>query len=133
MFSVKDCGHASRDVAGTISGMWFLDEEPQESIYDSYKDGEYGSTLSIVGDEERITIGNLGPTPTSWVYPNNPTYLLPENVTNEHCYQIDGSNPNQNAGWAYFKLISNTKVHVSYSSTGTCPDSFPANSKIYYK
>ena len=133
VFSVKDCGHASRDVAGTISGMWFLDEEPQESIYDSYKEGEYGSTLSIVGDEERITIGNLGPTPTSWVYPNNPTYLLPENVTNEHCYQIDGPNPSQNAGWVYFKLISNTKVHVSYSSTGTCPDSFPANSKIYYK
>lgn len=133
VFSVKDCGRSSRDLAGTISGMWFLDEEPRESIYETYKEGDYGSTVSVVGDEERITIGNLGTAPTSWVYPTNPTYVLPEEVTDEHCYQIDGQNPSQNAGWAYFKLISSTEARVAYSATGTCPDSFPANSKTYYK
>ncbi|MDP2665984.1 MAG: hypothetical protein Q8P05_00580 [Candidatus Diapherotrites archaeon] len=133
LFTVKDCGRSSRDVIGTISGMWFLDKEPQENIYDGYKDGDYGSTLSIVGDEERITIGNLGPNPTSWVYPTNPTYTLPEKVIDEHCYQIDGYNPSQNAGWVYIKLISSTEARVSYSPTGTCPDSFPESSKVYYK
>ena len=133
LFSIKDCGHSSRDVTGTISGMWFLDEEPQESIYEGYKDGDYGSTLSIVGDEERITIGNLGPTPVSWVYPTNPTHMLPEKVTNEHCYQFDGYAPGQYAGWAYFKLVSPTQIQAAYSPSGTCPDSFPGNGKTYYK
>ena len=32
LFSVKDCGHSSRDMIGTISGMWFLDEELGENI-----------------------------------------------------------------------------------------------------
>lgn len=133
VFSVKDCGHSSRDVAGTISGMWFLDAQPGESIYETYDDGDYGSTLSIVGDEERITIGNLGPATALWVYSNNPTYILPEKVTSEHCYQIDGQNPSQDAGWVYIKLVSNTEAKVSYSPTGTCPGSFPATSKTYYK
>lgn len=132
-FKVKQCGSASRDVAGTLSGMWFLDREPQASIYESYKDGEYGSTLSLVGDEERVTIGNLGQRNTTWVYANNPTYRLPENVTSEHCYQFDGFSPGDRSGWAYFNIISATELEVVYSSTGICPAAFPAGAKKYYK
>ena len=133
VFTVKDCGKSSRDVTGTISGMWFLDKEPQESIYETYKDGEYGSTLSIVGDEVRITIGNLGTVPTQVVYANNSTYKLPETVTDEHCYAFTGSTPTETSGWVYFKLVSDTEAKVSYSATGKCPDRFPNTSKTYYK
>lgn len=132
-FTVKDCGKVSRDLSGTIAGMWFLDKEPQESIYESYKDGAYGSTLSIVGDEERVTIGNLGQQKVSWVYNTNPSYLLPETVTNEHCYQFDAFTPGETAGWAYFKILSDTELEVFFSQTGTCPTSFPSNAKRYYK
>lgn len=132
-FKKKDCGSSSRDVAGTLSGMWFLDREPQESIYETYKDGEYGSTLSIVGDEERVTVGNLGQKNVSWVYANNPTYKLPETVTGEHCYQFDGFSPGDKSGWVYLKIISETELDVVFSQTGTCPTSLPSGAKRYYK
>lgn len=133
LFKIKDCGKSSRDIKGTISGMWFLDKEPQENIYDGYKEGDYGSTLSIVGDEERITIGNLGNSKVSWTYNNNPTYKLPEQVTTEHCYQFDGFNAGEPAGWVYFKIISETELDVAFSQSGVCPSSIPSNSKRYYK
>ncbi|MEX0616277.1 MAG: hypothetical protein WD231_00525 [Candidatus Woykebacteria bacterium] len=133
LFKVKDCGKSSRDVAGTISGMWFLDKEPQENIYDSYKDGHYGSTLSIVGDEERVTIGNLGTSNVSWTLSKNPTYKLPEEVANQHCYQLDVFTPGETSGWVYLKLISEVELDVVFSQTGTCPSAFPGNAKRYYK
>ncbi|MDO8604596.1 MAG: hypothetical protein Q7K40_04370 [bacterium] len=133
LFKTKDCGKSSRDVAGTISGMWFLSQEPQNNIYESYKEGLYGSTLSIVGDEERITIGNLGESRMSWIYNNNPTYKLPEQVKSEHCYKFDGFTPGDNRGWVYFKFVSDTQLDVFFSQTGTCPYSLPPNAKRYYK
>lgn len=135
IFKIKNCGQASRDAAGTLSGMWFLDKEPQENIYEGegYKDGEYGSTLSLVGDEERIAVGNLGRNNISLTYANNPTYKLPEEVRDEHCYQFDGFTPGSANGWAYFKLISDTELDVVFSQTGTCPVSFPSGAKRYYK
>lgn len=133
LFKIKDCGKSSRDIAGTISGMWFLSQEPQESIYESYKEGLYGSTLSIVGDEERVAIGNLGESNMSWTYRNNPTYRLPEEVKSEHCYEFDGFTPRDTRGWAYFKVVSDTEMDVFFSKTGTCPRSLPSGAKRYYK
>ncbi len=133
IFKVKDCGKSSRDVSGTVSGMWFLDKEPQESIYDSYKEGDYGSTLSIAGDEERITIGNLGSSATSLIYNNNPTYKLPEQITSEHCYQFNSFTASETKGWVYLKLISDIEMQVSYSDSGACPSQFPQIHKTYYK
>lgn len=130
LFKVKDCGNSSQDVAGTISGMWFLDKEPQGWIYESYKDGDYGSTLSIVGDEERVTVGNLGQNRVSWAHNNNPTYKLPKEITTEHCYQFDSRGE---AGWVYFKVVSDTELDVVFKQTGNCPSSFPSNAKRYYK
>lgn len=133
LFKVKDCGNSSRDVKGTISGMWFLDKVPKGWIYDSYKDGDYGSTLSIVGDEESITIGNLGQSKLSRIYSSNPTYKLPQEITNQHCYQFDGFAQGESSGWAYLKVISDTELDVVFSQTGKCPVSFPSNPKRYYK
>jgi len=132
LFKEKSCGNASRDKAGTISGMWFLDKEVKASIYDSYKEGDYGSPVSVVGDEESITIGHLGQSVMTRIYSNNPTYKLPTEITNEHCYQIQ-ENSNAN-GYIYFKVIDNLTTEIYYSPTGNCPQSFPSSgSKTYYK
>ena len=112
--------------------MWFLDKEVKASIYDSYKEGDYGSPVSVVGDEESITIGHLGQSVMTRIYSNNPTYKLPTEITNEHCYQIQ-ENSNAN-GYIYFKVIDNLNTEIYYSPTGNCPQSFPSSgSKTYYK
>ena len=133
IFRVKDCGKISRDLAGTISGMWFMDKDIGESIYDGYKNGNYGTTVSIVGDEERITFGNLGPNNVFWIYANNPTYKLPTEVNGEHCYQIYSTNDNNSDGYAYFKVIDDMTMEVYYSPSGQCPSAIPSSAKRYYK
>lgn len=136
LFKVKNCGNSSRDVAGTISGMWFLDKEIVGSIYDYYMDGDYGSPVSIVGDEERISIGNLGrQEPVIYIYSTNPTYKLPEEITKEHCYQkYQNFENSDSSGYVYFKVVDNSTIDVSFSSSGTCPGNFPSSgSKLYYK
>lgn len=132
IFEVKNCGTASRDKAGTISGMWFLSKEITGSIYEDYKEGDYGSPLSIMGDEEAVSIGNIGTTSALYrIYSNNPTYKLPTQVTDEHCYQIKYGSTNQ--GYVYFKLIDTSTTDVYYSSSGNCPSTMPQNAKRYYK
>lgn len=131
LFEVKDCGTASRDKEGTISGMWFLDKEVVGEIYNDYKDGEYGSPISLVGDEEAITFGNIGQSPTLRVYSTDPTYKLPIQVTGEHCYQFNQNS--RGSGYAYFKIINDKTMDVYYSSSGNCPSSMPQNPKRYYK
>lgn len=131
LFEVNDCGTASRDKAGTISGMWFLDKEIVGEIYDNYKDGEYGSPISLVGDEEAVTFGNLGQSATLKVYSNDPTYKLPIQVTGEHCYQF--SQNSRGTGYAYFKVVDDKTMDVYFSSSGDCPSIMPQNSKRYYK
>jgi len=133
LFEVQECGPISRDFPGTISGQWYLDKEFSSSINKDYKDGDYGRSLPIVGDEERITIGSLGDEPTHLVYPNNPTYKAPKDVTDEHCYQLY-PNFGDAEGWVYFKLIDNETMDVVYSSTGNCPSIFPEGmGKRYYR
>ncbi|MEK6894859.1 MAG: hypothetical protein AABX10_05360 [Nanoarchaeota archaeon] len=129
IFEVKDCGSASRDKAGAISGMWFLNKEITGTIYEDYKEGDYGSPLSIMGDEEAVSIGNIGLTsPIYRIYTDNPTYKLPSQVTDEKCYQFSSS-----GGYAYFKLIDASTMDVYYSSSGNCPEAIPQGGKRYYK
>lgn len=132
IFEVKDCGKASRDQAGTISGMWFLSKEITGAIYEDYNEGDYGSPLSIMGDEEAVSIGNIGTTNALYrIYSNNPTYKLPTQVTSEHCYQIKFGSTDQ--GYVYFKIIDESTADVYYSPSGSCPSSMPEGEKRYYK
>ncbi|MEK6915750.1 MAG: hypothetical protein AABW89_04390 [Nanoarchaeota archaeon] len=132
IFEVKDCGSVSRDKEGTISGMWFSNKEIQGTIYEDYKEGDYGSPLSIMGDEEAATVGNIGTSSALHrIYSDNPTYKLPTEVTTEHCYQIKSNLGNQ--GYVYLKLIDTETMDVYYSATGSCPSEIPTNAKRYYK
>lgn len=136
LFEVKECGPISREFPGTISGLWFLDKEVSDTsdyYTDYYKDGDYGSVLPIVGDEEGITIGGLGDSAIERVYTNNPTYIAPKDVTGEHCYKISTYSPNDDAGYVYFKLIDDETMDVFYSRAGSCPSGFPDGEKRYYR
>ncbi len=130
LFEKKECGSSSRDVPGSISGMWFLEKEVKGYPFEEegYKDGDYGSTLPISGDEAQITIGNLGQSNAVVVYSNSSTFKLPEEVMDEHCYQFQG------AGYAFFKVIDEISMDVYYSASGSCPAEFPSSgAKRYWK
>lgn len=136
LFKEKDCGNASRDVPGTISGMWFLDKEISGYPFEEegYKDGDYGSTLPISGDEAQVTIGNLGSSNTIAIYADNPTYKLPWDVRDEHCYQIEQGYGASREGYVYFRVVDDESIDVYYSATGICPSEFPeGEGKRYWK
>lgn len=133
--SAKECGPISRDFPGTISGMWFLDEEITKSVYDYSQEGTYGSALPIVGNHDRVIIGTLGGRTSTFIYPSDPTFIDPKKVTGEHCYQLyQYANPSAPGGFAYFKLADAATMKVFFSENGQCPGSFPAiGGATYYR
>ncbi len=127
----KNCGSNSRDVKGSIAGMWHLTQDGVQEAYD----GQYASPFSIYKtsanelilyeiNRKRYIIGE-----------KNQTYKDPALVTDSHCYNLTqyGHEVSTN-GYAYFKVLSDTKMQLSYKSTGACPATFPENSTmIYYR
>lgn len=120
-YSGATCRSASRDVAGTLSGLWYLDKSPY---------GDFAADLAIASDfDGELRIGGLGGH-TMFVsdYPTKPK--LPEDVkiNDEVCYEDGGG-----SSFAYFKVLSNTEVKVAYGYNG-CPASFPnTNTEIYHR
>lgn len=122
----KDCGSISKDVAGTISGMWHLDKNPGSGISEKL-DGIYASPLSVFKNSAgQVTIDQVDNKRLD-IEPENPTNKDPEEIKTEHCYQLS-------SGYAYFKIISDTQMQFSYSNSSSCPAIFPeAQSKTYYR
>ncbi|MDO8554412.1 MAG: hypothetical protein Q7S22_06400 [Candidatus Micrarchaeota archaeon] len=129
----KQCGPASRDYPGTISGLWFLDKEVKKLMYDYSQEGNYGSLLAVVGDSDRVLIGTIGNRRSTFIYPNEPTYKDPKDVTDQHCYQLHPYNsPSQSEGYIFFKLVDEKTMKVFYGETGQCPDVFPVTGWMTY-
>jgi hypothetical protein len=100
---------ADQDIAGTISGEWFVPEK-------------YGSVMAIgtsLLGSARITYSGMSHEQfadefTISVSPNEQTYIHPIQVTSEHCYQ----SPDGDA-YVNLELVSPTDLQVEYG-TGTC-------------
>ncbi len=127
---IRDCGTVERDINGTISGMWFLDEVPLRSVHDTVKEGIYGSPMPIADDGERIVVGRIDEA-NIWIAHDNPTYKDPTEVTDEHCYQ-NMLTPETHDGYVYFKVISDMEMRAFISETGSCPESFPGEGWVSY-
>lgn len=114
----------SRDKAGTIAGAWFDTEAIQslENVVNSIS-----PLLIATALDGHVKIGR-GNEPVYRIFPTQPTYKDPEEITSAHCYAIESS------GYFYFQLQPNGNLNVFYSATGTCPDSFPESGfTTYYK
>ena len=105
---------ADQDIAGTISGEWFLPDK-------------YGPVMAIgtsLLGSARVTYSGMSHEQfaegfTISVSPNEQTYIHPAQVTSEHCYQsADGDE------YANLELVSPTDLQVEYGS-GTCADRTP--------
>lgn len=128
------CGTPSKDKKGTLSGLWHLKKEGID--FGSY-DGDYADPFSIyMRADKSIMIYEMARKYFT-VYPTNPTYKNPEEITSSHCYLLtDNWNPNafKSQGYAYFRVDSDTQMSVFYSSSGSCPKEFPERAaKVYYR
>ena len=105
---------ADQDIAGTISGEWFLPDKyaPVMAIGTSLL-GSARITYSAMSHEQFADEFTIS------VNPNEQTYIHPAQVTSEHCYQsADGDT------YANLELVSPTDLQVEYGS-GTCADRTP--------
>lgn len=122
-----DCGNPSNDIAGTLAGTWFFDEDTGKT--DEQLTGHYASPLSVYQDSaQRVIIDLIANTQFRIDNGTNPA-----NVTSEQCYKLT-SQSGQAAGYAYFKLTTPTVMKLAYSATGACPAAFPeTGSRTYYR
>lgn len=131
----KTCGNPSKDVKGSISGLWHLSKEvdPMKMIMGEYA-GDYATPFSIYKDSAgQIVIYEIG-RKRYILGSENPTYKDPAVVTTEHCYSLSQYPGERRGGYAYFKVISDMEMKVAYSANESCPVSFPdASATSYYR
>ena len=129
----ETCGTVSRDVKGSIAGLWYFTEDPIEGIIQE-KEGVYAGPLAVYkASDDTIVLHEINDGGHE-IYPETNSYKDPSEITGEHCYALTDNYYFKPAGYAYFKVIDDYTMKLSYSSDGSCPDSFPAsNARTYYR
>jgi len=128
----KNCGTSTKDKKGTLSGLWHLKKDGID--FGSY-DGDFADPFSVYMRADKSVIIYEMVKKTFVIYPTNPTYKNPEDITDSHCFLLtDNWNPSEYQGYAYFKVNSATHISVVYSPSGSCPDIFPSDqAKTYFR
>jgi hypothetical protein len=124
-----DCGCATKDVAGTLSGIWWLSTNgtniEEQGMFTSplfiYNNSAGGTSLGYV-NKKRYKITS-----------DNPTNKDPATVTDEHCYNLINPWDGSSDGYAYFKIISDTEMRLAAGTSGKCPTTFPEEYVTYYR
>lgn len=129
------CGSNSKDVKGSIAGLWHLSNDVGDmmSIMGKY-DGQFATPFSVYKDSAgQIVIYEIGR--KRYILGNeNPTYKDPATITAEHCYNLSQYPRETRKGYAYFKVVGEMEIKVAYSASGSCPAQFPeGQGKTYYR
>jgi hypothetical protein len=128
----KSCGNPSTDKKGTLSGLWHL---KKEGLSTGEYEGVYANPFSIyTTSDKNITIYEINKRVFT-IYPSNPTYKDPKEITNSHCYQLtDNWHTSTYKGYAFFRIDSDMQMSMVYSPSGSCPATFPeSQAKTYYR
>ena len=124
-----DCGCASRDVVGTLSGIWWLSTEGT----DIGEKGMFTTPLFIYSNSAGGTSLGFVNKKRYKIRAENPTNKDPATVIDEHCYNLISVWDGSSEGYAYFKIISDTKMQLATGTNGACPNSFPEEYITYYR
>jgi hypothetical protein len=128
------CGTVERDKAGTPAGQWFFDSTVTPGVLNpNSMEGHYGTPFPLVlGPDSTVYIGHTGPTGSLRIERANASWKDPGAITDGWCYQtFSGSTPE---GWLWLKMVREDKMNAAYSTTGTCPGTFPASGfKTYFR
>lgn len=124
-----NCGSASRDVQGTLSGIWHLSKKGvgKEEL------GEFTSPLFIYSNSAGGTSLGYVNKKRYKISKDNPTNKDPAQIRDEHCYNLLSAWDNSNEGYAYFKIVSDREMQLTAGSSGKCPSSFPGEFETYYR
>jgi hypothetical protein len=126
----KTCGTNSRDVKGSISGMWHLAKDGVQAEYQ----GAYATPFSIYKTASDEIIVYEIDRKRFILDKTNPSYKDPAAVTGSHCYALTEYGNTPANGYAYFKILSDMEMKMAYSPTGACPEEFPEkNGTTYYR
>ncbi|MFA6974117.1 MAG: hypothetical protein WC238_05270 [Parcubacteria group bacterium] len=124
----KTCGTNSRDVRGSLSGIWQL---TQEGVGADYQ-GAYATPFSIYKDSaDQIVVFEIN-RQRFILDQTNPTYKDPAAVTGAHCYALTEYGGQPAKGYAYFQIVSDMEMQLQYAPSGTCPSQFPAEGSVTY-
>jgi hypothetical protein len=127
--TTTDCGSGSKDVAGTLSGIWWL----STSGTDIEEQGMYTSPLFIYNNSAGGTSLGYVNKKRYKIQSDNPTNKDPATITDEHCYSLSSAWDGSSEGYAYFKIISDTEMRLATGTSGSCPSSFPDEYMTYYR
>ncbi|MBI5037899.1 MAG: hypothetical protein HZC01_04320 [Candidatus Kerfeldbacteria bacterium] len=125
------CGTVSRDVTGTVAGLWYFSANPADGIAEA-RDGDYATPFAAYTASDGMVILHEIDGHRFDIFPNNPTYRKPSDITDAHCYQLVNSAQNSSAGYAYFRVVDSMTMQLAYKSSGSCPASFPATGAVTY-
>lgn len=131
--TINSCGSVSRDVKGTIAGIWHFSSDSEEGIKID-KDGVFVTPLAVYKTiSGSITIDMIDGK-TERILEINDTYKDPTEITSEHCYELVDIDYRSPTGYVFFELVSDTEMEISYSGSGLCPSEFPSeNKRSYYR
>jgi len=128
----SSCGSASRDVRGTLSGIWYLSDNISEGMR-PVREGMYTSPLFIYKNSAGgISLGYVN-NKRYWIKRENPTNKDPVKISTQHCYTLYEPYDNSVDGYAFFKIISDTQMGLVVGVGKTCPKEFPERYKTYYR
>ncbi len=115
------CRSASRDIAGALSGQWFLD------VGAGAYDGQIAIAKELTGDV-RLALGtNPSGIGSMIIGSGGSGHADPENTAvTEHCYS-------DVTGYAFFRIESGDTTQMDvHVSSGLCPASFPTSGYVAY-
>jgi hypothetical protein len=150
------CPGTSQEVVGTLKGMWHYPGEEicvsllgcsqrtggdivfTDYYYEETDDVVYIGGLYSIADVElrREHLPN-----TQWTFrmkPGSPTYRLPEDVTDTHCYEAPnyGYPRDTDEAWGdmfvYAEIVDDMTINVAYGE-GSCPSELPAGYTTFYR
>lgn len=130
---INNCGSVSRDVEGTIAGIWHFSSDSEDGVIID-REGIFTTPLAIYKTISGAITIDMIDGKTQSIFESSNSYKDPATITSQHCYElIDNTNYNP-AGFVVFQLVSDTEMKVAYSSSGLCPSIFPnTDVRTYYR
>ncbi len=113
-----------RGKAGTLAGPWFDTEEVFSTPY--YGQTQFSPLLIATALNGTVKIVRGTESQVYRIPVGVATHADPEEVTTEHCYEL------QSGGYFYFQLQANGTLRVVRGDTGSCPSVFPSSGYLTY-
>ncbi|MEM9649756.1 MAG: hypothetical protein AAF969_14860 [Bacteroidota bacterium] len=118
-----DC-RGPRGVAGTIAGPWFDTVEVFSTPH--YGQTEFSPLLIATTLTGTVKIVRGTEPNEHRIFLGATTYADPEEVTTEHCYEVNSG------GYFYFQLQADGTMRVVRETSGSCPSEFPSVGFLTY-